>query len=269
VFIADARIQQPRSVVVTVEVGPASTQATFTVTAPLVAPPAVTVANAKVQPGGNTETRVTLSDPAPVPLTGTLSLTFTPDAVSFDGLTDPALVFVANGTRTLPFTLPVGQTEAQIPEGGRINVGTVAGTVFVRIASLAASGQSLPAPPDSREIVVPRSGPVLTPGSVRLVNSTGGVTVEVSGYAPSRQITQATIAFTIATGTDVVGSTSFTVPIEPAFTTWFSSQAGRQNGSRFLLRIPFTVEEGDANRITGVTVTLTSPEGQTSLTGTR
>jgi hypothetical protein len=196
-------------------------------------------------------------------------LTFAPNAEAFEGSIDPALVFVASGTRTLNFTIPAGQTEAQIPDGGRVNVGTVAGAIAIRITSLMALGQALPTPSEPTQIVVPRSGPVLTPGSVRLVNSQGGVTVEVSGYAPSRQITQATIAFAIAAGTDVVGSTSFTVPLQPQFASWFASQPGRDNGSRFLLRIPFTVEEGDANRITGVTVTLTSPEGQSSLSGTR
>jgi hypothetical protein len=269
VQVPDARIQQPGPVMVAVQVGSLSAETTFAITAPLVPPPAVTVTNATVQPGSNTTTRVTLAGPAPVEITGTLGLTFTPDAVAFDGFVDPALVFVANGTRTLAFTIPAGQTEAQIPEGGRVNVGTVAGTVFVRISSLMALGQSVPPPQEAREIVIPRSGPVLTAGSVRLLNTPGGVTVEVSGYAPSRQITQATFAFTIAGGTDVVGSTSFTVPLQAPFATWYSSQPGRENGSRFLLRIPFTVEEGDANRITGVTVTITSPEGQSSLTGTR
>jgi hypothetical protein len=269
VQIPGERIQQAGSLAVLVQVGPLSAQATFTVTPPPIPPAVVTSLAATVQPGGNTTAQVTLSGPAPAAVSGTLELTFTPNAEAFEGSIDPALVFIASGARSLNFTIPAGQTEAEIPEAGRVNVGTVAGTITVRITSLTLSGQPAADLPGPAEIVVPRSGPVLTAGSVRLLNSPGGVTVEVSGYVPSRQISQATIAFTIVAGTDVIGSASFNVPLQAPFATWFGSQTGRENGSRFLLRIPFTVEEGDANRITGVTVTLTNQEGQASLSGTR
>jgi hypothetical protein len=269
VQVPGALIVQPGSAPVVVQVGTLSAQAAFSITAPQIPPLAIETPNVMVQPGGNTTTRIILSSPAPVELTGVLALTFTPNAAAFDGFTDPATVFIANGGRSLNFTVASGQTEALIPEGGRVNVGTVAGTIAIRVVSLTALGQGVPGLPGAREIVIPRSAPVLTAGSARIVNSTGGVTVEVSGYAPSRQITQATFVFTIAAGTDLIGSSSFTVPIEAPFTTWFGSQPGRDNGSRFLLQVPFTVEEGDATRITGVTITLTNSEGQVNITATR
>ena len=60
------------------------------------------------------------------------------------------------------------------------------------------------------------------------------------------------------------------MPLQPVFTTWFASDSGRNNGSRFLLQIPFTVAEGDANQITGFSIALSSSEGSpATLNGTR
>ena len=170
-------------------------------------------------------------------------------------------MFVSGGQKRLNFTIAQGQTAAQIPGGGAFNVGTVAGTVTMRVASMMAAGVDIASLPQPRTVTIPRAGPSITPGSARLVNSTGGVTVEVQGFSPTRDITQVSVTFTIAAGVTSAGSTTFTVPLQPAFTTWFASQAGRDNGSRFLLQIPFTVAEGDVNQITGFSITLSSPDG--------
>jgi hypothetical protein len=171
------------------------------------------------------------------------------------------MVFMSGGLRRLNFTIPAGQTAAQIPGNGAFNVGTIAGTVNLNVVSLNAAGVNIGTLPPPRTVTIPRAGPSITPGSARLVNSTGGVTVEVQGYAPTREITQASVTFTIVAGVTNAGSSTFTVPLTQPFTTWFASQAGLDNGSRFLLQIPFTVPEGDPNQITGFSITLTSPEG--------
>ena len=262
VQIPNARIQQPGAVEVRVQVGNLSATSNFTVTAPDI--PAVTVSSGAVDvpPNGNTTASVVLAGAAPVPVTGTLELTFAPNASGLlAGYADPALVFVSGAQRRLTFTINQGQTVAQVPGNGAFNVGTVAGTVTVRVADMSAAGVPVASLPQPRTVTIPRAGPSITPGSARLTNSTGGVTVEVQGFSPTREITQAAVTFTITSGVTVNGTAAFTVPLQPAFTTWFASQAGRDNGSRFLLQIPFTVAEGDANQITAFSITLSSPEG--------
>lgn len=260
VQIPNARILQPGPVQVRVQVGELSATANFTVAAPDI--PAVTVSSTgtEVQSNGNTATTVGLAGPAPVDVTGTLELTFAPSAAGVPaGYADPALVFVSGGQKRLNFRIPAGQTQAQFEGTSAFNVGTVAGTVSVGVTSLTAAGVSSSTLPAARTVTIPRAGPSITPGSARLTNTTGGVTVEVQGFAPTREITQASVTFTIASGVTASGGTTFPVTVDQPFATWFGSDAGRNNGSRFLLQIPFTVPEGDPNQITGFTITLTSP----------
>jgi hypothetical protein len=272
VQIPNARILQPGPVVVRVQVGDLNVTANFTVAAPDI--PAVTVSSpvVDVQPNGNTTTTIALAGAAPVTVTGTLELSFAPNAANLPqtGYADPALVFVSGGQKRVTFTIPAGQTQAQIPGNGAFNVGTVAGTVTIRVIALSAAGVDATSLPPPRTVTIPRAGPSITPGSARLSSSAGQVTVEVQGFAPTREMTQAAVTFTIASGVTVSGSTTFTVPLETSFTTWFGSDAGRNNGSRFLLQIPFTVPEGDPNQITGFSITLTSPGGSpATATGVR
>lgn len=265
-----------RPVVVTA--GGTSASVSFTVTPPVIPPTSVSSGDTTVPPNGNTAASLSLAAAAPVDVTGTLELSFTP-AAGVAGLpanyVDPALTFVNGGQRRLDFRVPATQTAALTTTGaplGAINVGTVAGTVTVRVIAMTAAGVAqnvgnIPA----RTIAVPSAPPTITPNSARLVDTpAGNVTVRLSGFAPSRAITSATITFNIASGVTVNGTATFTVPVDQAFATWFASNDGRNNGSRFQLQIPFPVEGSTAD-ITGYTISLTGPGNATSatVTGTR
>jgi hypothetical protein len=265
VQIPNARIQQAGPVEVRVQVGTFSATATFTVSAPNIPPVTVSPGAGSVPSNGNTTASIVLSGPAPVAVTGTLELSFAPNAAAVPaGYADPAMVFVSGSQRRVAFTIDPGQTTAQIPGGGAFNVGTVAGVVTVSVITMNAAGTSVANLPQPTTVTVPRAGPSITPGSARLTNSTGGVTIEVQGYSPTREITQATITFTIAAGATSGGSTTFVVPLTAPFTTWFDSDTGRNNGSRFLLQIPFTVPEGDPNQITGFSIILANSVGSSA-----
>lgn len=270
VTVTNAMIQTVKTARVQVQVGTQSASANFAITAPQVPAASVTTAAGNVAPGGNTTAAVTLSGAAPVPMTGTLELTFAPNAAGLGaGFIDPALVFVSGGTRRLAFTIGAGQNAASIPGNGAFNVGTVAGTVTLTVTDLKAAGVDV-RPPDPRTVTIPRTAPSIQAGSARLTNSTGGVTVELQGSSSGRDITQAAVTFTFASGANVTGGSTFTVALQQAFTAWFTSDAGRNNGSRFLLQIPFTVPEGDPNQITGFSITLTGPDGNSAaVTGGR
>jgi hypothetical protein len=136
----------------------------------------------------------------------------------------------------------------------------VAGTIAVRVTELTAAGARIAGLPQPRTVTIPRSGPVIV--SAELADDgASGIKIVVIGYAPVRDITQATVNFTIASGVTLNGSAGFSVPVQPEFTKWFASPTGLGAGSRFRLEIPFTIAEGSRDSITGFTVTLASSEG--------
>ena len=85
-------------------------------------------------PGSQATVTVTLTQPYPVDLVGTLTIGFT--RVTTPQLTDPALQFAAGGT-TLSFAIPANTTTVPAIQ---LQVGTIAGTITV--ATLPHSGRA-------------------------------------------------------------------------------------------------------------------------------
>ncbi|MCS7026039.1 MAG: Ig domain-containing protein [Bryobacteraceae bacterium] len=198
---------------------------------------------------------VNLGAPFPVPLTGVLTLTFTSDAaVPSD---DPAVVF-SNGRRTVDFTIPANSTAAQLPAGFAMQTGTVAGTIRLAVTSLRSGEQILtPDPAIAVTARVARSSPVMRQVVARRSGST--LEVQVTGWATSREITQALFRFTPAPGT-ALQTTELTVALTEAARAWYQSEQSRAFGSQFTLLQQFNVQ-GDAAAIGAVTVTLTNSQG--------
>jgi hypothetical protein len=108
-------------------------------------------------------------------------------------------------------------------------------------------------------VQVPRLPPVIT--NVRLLNrSSGGFDVEVTGYSTSREIGTATFTFGAASGANLL-----TVELQPdvtsTFTTYYQSDDSAPAGGAFVYLQPFLVQQGDANVVTSVTVTLSNAQG--------
>ncbi len=198
---------------------------------------------------------VTLGGTFPVPLTGTVTLTFASDAnVPAD---DPAIQFSAGG-RTATFTIPAGSTQGIFtPPSPAIQTGTVSGIITLTTAFQAGGAQISCNCVQTRTIRVARGAPVIT--SVRAARGAGVITITIIGFSTSREMTQAAFQFTTAAGSNVT-TTSFTVPVSTFFTTWYTSTPSTQFGSQFLMTQPFTIS-GDANAITNVSVTLTNAQG--------
>lgn len=250
-----------------------SNPARFTVTPRQIVVPPITLSGggATVNPGASGNSVVTLGSALTVPVTGTLTLTFTPNATGLpSNYVDPALQFVAGG-RTLTFTIPAGQTTATLPSNGAYNAGTVAGTITLAMTALSSGSTNLlPSPAPATTVSVARSAPVITPGTVRIVNTSNGFNVEVQGYSSPRDLTRANFTFSASASGRIEGESSFQVDVNSAFTTWFASSNGQSNGSRFLVTFPFTVTGGDASQVQSVTVTLTNSVGtSTAVSGGR
>ena len=194
-----------------------------------------------------------LSSAYTLDISGTVTLTFTPDS----GLPDDPNIVFPNGTRTLGFTIAAGSTAF----AASLQTGTVAGRIDLTITRLVAAGQSiLPSPAPVRSVQIPRSAPVIS--SVQVVRTSGGFDVQVTGYSTPRQVTQAVFVFTAAAGKNLQ-TTQVTLPVDSAFTTWYNSTTSGQFGSTFLYTQPFTIQ-GDASAIASVSVTLTNAVGNLS-----
>ncbi len=198
---------------------------------------------------------VVLGSPFPVPLTGTVTLTFTSDAnVPAD---DPAIQF-STGGRSAPFTIPAGSTQATFTAPNpAIQTGTVSGTITLTTTLLAGGTAVSCNCTLTRTIRVAKGVPVIS--SVRAVRGSGIITITIIGFSTSREMTQAAFQFTTAAGANVT-TTSFTVPVSTFFTTWYTSAQSAQFGSQFLMTEVFTVS-GDVNALSSVSVTLANAQG--------
>ena len=222
-------------------------------------PPGENVSNASVQ----------LNQTAPFPISGTLTLSFTPYSgdsglPSSGTYIDPAVQFVdSNGQKlgtTYSITIPASATTVPIPD---IDPGTVAGGIVI---TLTVDGQTQA----TSTVMVNPSPPIIEPGSVQILNATStGFDVELVANSTTRDITYATFAFTPAAGAKILGDTTFTLDVSSLLAPWFSSNTGLSYGSAFSLTVPFNLS-GPASAIQSVSVTLTNSVGSSgAVSGTQ
>ena len=225
-----------------------SNSLTFTVVAQpadvtITAPPTVTS-------GDQPAIGLTLSSPYPVDLTGTLTLTFTPGS---GGIDDPAIQF-ATGGRTTTFTVPAGTTTGPtVP----LQTGTVEGTITVTLVLTAGGVNVTPSSVTPAVLVIPPAAPTIT--AVTFSSAAGTLTVQVSGFSNTREMTQALFTFS-GPGVPDLAAPAVLVPATDLFGTWYGEAASDPFGSTFLYSQTFTLSDPNTN-ITGVSVTLTNTAG--------
>ncbi len=231
---------------VTAVVPPVVQSFTIVVSAP---PPSVTInvpsiGVAATQPNAT----VTLSGAYSSDISGTMTLTFTPLSGIPQNTYDAKF---ATGGFTAQFTIPAGQTSANVP----VIIGTVAGTITITTTT------SLTSTPIVSTIPVNSAVPAITgvtPGAV----TTSGFSISVTGRSTPRNMTSALFHFTSPTGT-TLASADITVPLTSAFTTWYGSSNSINYGSTFtmMVQFSFTGPVGETVPYTTVTVTLTNSVG--------
>ncbi len=235
----------------------------YTLNVAQVALPSVTVTQITdtTQPASQPTFGVVLGSSYPAAIDGTVTLAFQPD----NGPTDPD-VKLSNGSNTMNFTIPAGQTAGVPPTGTpfAFSSGTTAGTITLTVV-LRANGQALsPNPAATRTIRVNRAGPTIT--SVRINRTSAGFDILVTGYSNTREITGGTLRFNPAAGITLAAN-EFPLNVGAAFQTWFNSSASAAFGTQFLLTIPVTVSDGTASSLSTVLVTLTNAAGSGSALG--
>ena len=196
---------------------------------------------------------VSLAASYPVQLTGQIVMTFTADGPA--GIDDPAVQF-ASGGRTVNFTIPAGSTAGVFSNAQMaLQTGTVAGTITLNLSLQSARGEVTATA--ARVLHVPATAPVAS--VLRVVHTSGGFELHVTGYSTPRQLTQAVVQLTPSAGSNLQ-TTQLTIPLTDLAGSWYQSAASSHFGSQFTLVLPFTIQ-GSAPGIDSVAVTLANNQG--------
>ena len=221
-------------------------------------------ASGTVQPRQQIAVGLSLAKSYPLELRGTLNLALNSEVFA----NDPAVQF-ATGGRAVNFTVAPGSTEAVfVNSSNRIGIqtGTVAGTISLTPSFVTTGGIDLtPQNPTALNLTLPQSAPQLL--SVALANKTvSGITLQITGYATSRSVTQMEFQFTPVSG-ESVATTRLTLNVDSSFVAWYQSLQSQAFGSLFTAIVPFTLQ-GDvkdvitvADTIQSVSVTLSNRQG--------
>lgn len=219
-----------------------------------------------VKPFDQVTVGITLSQPYPLPLKGTLVVRASSDSFS----NDPAVQFSTGGTTTT-FTIPANQTQAVFANGAtqlRLQTGTVSGTLTIipTFATQAGSLDITPANVTPLTIVIPRLAPVLLTSQLGASTATG-FSIAVTGYSTTRIVSKLDVQITPTAGTKFANNT-FSIPVDQASALWFNNGASQTFGGQFTITIPFTLSSSDTAvlqtaflKIGSVTVTATNDVG--------
>jgi hypothetical protein len=226
----------------------------FTLTVNLPPSPGVTLSGlpATAAPAQQYTLQVATDSPYTAPISGQAILNFSPDT----GPADRTIQFSTGGT-TASFDIPAGSTTASAPLA--IQTGTVSGTITISLHLTAGGIDITPVPTPTINSQVAKAAPVIRSAQVNRNGNT--INIVVTGFSTAREVTQATFAFTAATGQTLAQSaSSINVDASTLFGNWFQDPANSQFGSIFIFTQPFTVT-GDATAVIPGSVTLTNRTG--------
>ena len=220
----------------------------FLVSAPLAS--AVFFGPSSIAPGSQTNLAFQLTNPYPVDLTATFTLSFNPST----GLpNDPNVVFASGGS-TYVVVIPANSTATPSIS---IQDSTVAGTMAVSLM-LEAGGANV-TPPSVQPLII--EAPLAVPGvnSAALTRNGNILTVALRGLSNPRDMSSAKFHFTPVPGGSI-GTEDVTIDVVPIFTTWYADPASLQYGSTFTYTQTFNLSS-DASVVSQVSVTLTNSVG--------
>jgi len=227
------------------------------------ASPTLNFSQTSLTSGGQSTTEIVLPAPFPDDVTGTLTLTFVPDAVNPSD--DPAIQF-ATGGRQIAFVIPAGTLVARFlgtDKAGPLGfqAGTVAGT-FTFDGVLETGNIQMAF---SKTMKMPRQAPTV---QAVQTSSQNGFSVSVLLSSNSREVTQLSLQFQTTpevrlscgsiSGCQVSGS-SVIFDVKTLFDVWYA--ADRTFGSLSTLSLPFSIQGAVQGK---VWVSLRNPQGLSS-----
>jgi hypothetical protein len=194
---------------------------------------------------------LSLSGPYSLALTGKLTIAENTGSLP----ADPSVQF-SSGGQSVTFTIPQGATQAVFPSGGNqinLQTGSVAGTITITPSFALASGLDVtPTSPPTLSLSVP-SGPVQLTNALVSAETTTSLTLQITGYATTRDL--ATLSFQFTTSS---GSSTVPVNIGSNAQQWFSSTQSDSYGGQFTVSVPFTLSNGSSSSSTSLVSLLQS-----------
>ena len=231
---------------------PATAQGNFRISVTPPTLPAITISGlpAIANPLGQYMATVAVASAYPVTITGTAILSSSP---SDSGPSDGSIQF-SGGGKSANFTINAGSTFTTLA----VQTGSVAGTVTLSLSQLSAGGTDVtPTPAPSAKTQMAAAAPVITAATATKSGST--LTIQITGYATSRDMQQAVFTFSAASGQTLqTGASQLTVQLSSLFSIYFPQNAS--TGSQFVYSQPFTIQ-GDINSVIPQNVTLTNRAG--------
>jgi hypothetical protein len=213
------------------------------------------ISSGPVEPLQQPAVSLALAGAYPFALTGTLTLTFNSEVYS----TDPAVQFAVGG-RSVTFSIPAGQTKAVFQNNDtqiRLQTGSVAGTIVLTPSFVTVDGgvNVTPTNPQTLNLSVAQSAPRLT-SVVLSSKTTAAITLQITGYATGRALTQMDFTFTPTSGENV-STSKLTVPVESSFVSWYQGATSQSYGSLFTATITFSFS-GNVTNVTNLVDTIQS-----------
>ena len=198
-----------------------------------------------------------LAQPYPYDIAGQLSLSFASNSF----VDDPSIQF-ASGGRAVSFTIPANSTNALF--GTNTNMpfqsGTVTGTITFSAVLMVRNVNITPVAPTTTVLVT--AGPPQIQ-RIGLGNQTAtSFELLITGYAPTRQVTQIQFQFTPAPGATLQSQT-LTVDTTSPFNTWYQSTGSQQFGSQFTASVTILVS-GKITDVQSATATAVNSQGTSS-----
>jgi hypothetical protein len=179
---------------------------------------------------------------------GSVNLAFVPDTTIVTD--DPAIVFLATGTRSLPFSITQGSTVISI--GGQTSAmfqtGTTSGRIRFTLAGVPIAGDP------TTTLTIPASA--ISIDSAIATRRTGDLDIQVTGFDNTYSAGAMTFTFSDISG-QAIPPGAIRVDFTQDFRTFFVQAKG---GSAFQVRVSFPVT-GDTSGIGSVDVQLTNSAG--------
>jgi hypothetical protein len=205
--------------------------------------------------GSDQQRTVTMSLPSPSPIaaTGVLLLSFKPGTTVVTD--DPAIVFVSNGSRSMPFSIDAGATQFQFQgqTGAVFQTGTTWGTISFSISTnVSVAGTA------TASMSIPPS--VIAIDKAIATAEAGALNVQVSAYDNTYSAGPMSFTFYDLKG-NVIQPGAVSADFTSQFYTYFTTA---QAGSAFQMQVNFPVT-GDSSQVMAVDVTLTNSAGSVTI----
>jgi hypothetical protein len=202
------------------------------------------------------QSRLSIRLPSPATATGSglVMIAFTPDSPL--AVDDPAILFTATGSRSLPYSVSKGDTQMQFP-GGQTSAVFQTGTTSGRIRfTLVAPAQGFASDPTTVLVIPP--API---GIDRAVASrrTGFIDLHVYGFDNTLSAGPIAFAFSNSLGTPIDGGNQ-SADFSADFKTYFVQALA---GGSFHLIVTFPVS-GDVSTLSSVNASLANSTGKST-----